>query len=201
MDFIQEVESKIKLLREKDPEFKIFGSWEHKYEFNNKVTEREVSNFEEKFNVKLPNDYKAFITRIGNGGAGPYYGLIQLDIKEGPKDFKLASKPSIDLAKPFPFTESWDAEWVDTFDWDNERPGEDLLEKYFDPSLISGTIPICHYGHGIAYLLVINGQEHGHVWYDGRPDYTGISPETIEGSGKERITFSEWYLDWLTSLL
>ena len=55
MDFIQEVESKINLLREKDPEFKIFGSWEHKYEFNNKVTESEVRNFEEKFNQAIPS--------------------------------------------------------------------------------------------------------------------------------------------------
>ena len=201
MDFIQEVESKINLLREKDPELTIFGAWEHKYQFNNKLTESEVRHFEEKFKIKLPDDYKAFITRIGNGGAGPYYGIIQLDIIEGPKDFKLVNKPSINLAKAFPFTESWEADWINTFDWDNERPDDELIEEYFDPSLISGTIPLCHYGHGNTYLLVINGKEHGHIWFDGRADFSGISPETKEGSDKERITFSEWYLDWLTSLL
>ncbi len=31
------------------------------------------------FNIKLPDDYVYFLTEIGNGGAGPYYGLYSLD--------------------------------------------------------------------------------------------------------------------------
>lgn len=201
MDFVQDVESKIKLLKEKDPELKIFGAWEHKYQFGDKLTEAEVKNFEEKFGLTLPEDYKTFITRIGNGGAGPNYGIIPLDIINGPKDFKLESKPAIDLSKAFPFTESWNADWISTFDWDNERPDDELVETYFDPSLICGTIPLCHYGHGNMYFLVTKGKELGNMWFDGRADFSGITPEADEAADKERITFSEWYLNWLTSLL
>ena len=41
-----------------------------------------MRRFEEKHNLLLPEEYKFFLTQIGNGGAGPYYGLYSLDEAE-----------------------------------------------------------------------------------------------------------------------
>ncbi|GAA0530530.1 SMI1/KNR4 family protein [Chitinophaga japonensis] len=197
MNFIDEIEKKIPVIKSNDPDLKKFGAREHKYQFNPTLTESEIDAFEEKFRIRLPEDYKLFITQIGNGGAGPYYGIRPLDIRKGPSDFKLAKNNPVDLAREFAFTEAWNADWIDTFDWDENRPPDNLVDPYLDTALISGTIPICHYGHGNMYLLVVKGQEFSHIWFDGRADFSGIFPESLETGNKERITFSDWYLDWL----
>lgn len=38
-----------------------------------------MKRFEARYNVKLPPEYVFFITQVGNGGAGPYYGLYPLE--------------------------------------------------------------------------------------------------------------------------
>lgn len=62
-----------------DSEYKIFGSKKHKYQLNPPVSLDAVLTLEADFNIKLPDDYVFFLTEIGNGGAGPYYGLYSLE--------------------------------------------------------------------------------------------------------------------------
>ena len=57
---------------------KIFGADAHGFILNPRLREIEVAAFEEKHRISLPADYRHFITEIGNGGAGPYYGVFPL---------------------------------------------------------------------------------------------------------------------------
>ena len=59
---------------------------------------------------------------------------------------------------------------------------------------IFGCLQIAHFGHGCTYLLVVSGSEKGHVWFDGRADYSGIFPELVN---EQKQTFIQWYLNWL----
>lgn len=65
-----------------DLNFEQFGSKKHKYKLNPVISETKVLEVEKKYNFKLPEDYFWFITNVGNGGAGPYYGLEKFKIED-----------------------------------------------------------------------------------------------------------------------
>ena len=56
----------------------IFGKEGHNFLLNPTLDEAAVTGFEAKHRIQLPADYRLFITKIGNGGAGPYYGVFRL---------------------------------------------------------------------------------------------------------------------------
>ena len=47
-------------------------------QLNDPISEPDVASFEQKHGILLPPDYREFITRIGNGGDGPFYGFFPL---------------------------------------------------------------------------------------------------------------------------
>ena len=57
---------------------KIFGAEGHGFKLNPPLKEFDVAAFEEKHHIRLPDDYRQFITEIGNDGAGPYFGVFPL---------------------------------------------------------------------------------------------------------------------------
>ena len=78
MDFIEEVKFWVSKAREADPELKVFGASSHKYRFAPPINLQEVRAFEQKHDIKLPENYVRILTELGNGGPGPYYGLYPL---------------------------------------------------------------------------------------------------------------------------
>lgn len=162
---------------------------------NPTISEDEVSEIEKRNNIILPKDYREFIIKIGNGCIGPRQGLLSL--QESMFDFKLRDNPAINLSKPFPYNEKWNEdEWIDAIDWDGgERPDDEVLEKYMSTNHITGCLQICHIGHGATYLLVVNGEEYGNMWLDGRIDYGGLKP--LLNEKKERVSFISWFAEWL----
>lgn len=61
--------------RAKDPDFVRFGAYSHQYKLAAPAGEETIWKFEEQQGVRLPEEYRDFLMFIGNGGAGPYYGL------------------------------------------------------------------------------------------------------------------------------
>ncbi len=57
----------------------ILGAFQHQYQLNPVVSLKEVQQFEEEYHVELPEEYIFFLTKVGNGGAGPDYGMYSLD--------------------------------------------------------------------------------------------------------------------------
>ena len=160
--------------------------------FNNKLSMEEIKYFEKQKNLLLPNEYKFFLNQIGNGGFGPGQGILKL--QESVVDFKLDSKPLINLFKPFRYIKEWNPIWIESFDWENEKPDLDIVNQYMDVSHISGTLQISHYGHGCTNLIVVNGLNFGEIWFDSRADYGGLIPEF---NNIKRFCFFEWYINWL----
>jgi protein involved in ribonucleotide reduction len=164
--------------------FKTYGADKHKFILNSTVSEKEVRKFEEEFQIELPKDYVEFITEIGNGGAGPGNGLFPLD-----KCNCELENPNRDFLKtPFPHTKEWNME--NPFEPDNEEYHA-FNESYYAGKFVSGAIRISHYGCGIMYMLVVSGQEKGHIWVDDRCSEYGIYPAV------ESLSFEKWYMDWL----
>ena len=186
-------------LRSMDASLELFGASTHRYQFNPPLKPEEVAAFEASQAVGLPEDYRDFILNVGNGGAGPCYGIYPLQ-PEGSIHHGMGNHNRIDLSVPFQHGEPWGADWLDLVDWDaGERPDDSRMEEYLDTRHIAGSLCICHQGCSDFWLLVVKGNERGHVWMDGRGNLSGIFPES--GADGERLTFSQWYLNWLDDCL
>lgn len=61
--------------RHTDSHYELFGAATHKYQLNPPISSSFVKMVEEKYGFTLPEDYFRFITEIGDGGAGPDYGI------------------------------------------------------------------------------------------------------------------------------
>lgn len=193
---------KLSALRARDLDLAVFGASSHRYELHPPLSEREVRVFEERHCVVLPDDYRAFIMTLGNGGAGPSYGVFRLGEMDGGEGY---DKWSVgDLAARFPHETAWNLPRVafepPSFASDAQRQAWliALEEQYLDTAHVAGAFPICHHGCGPRSWLVVSGAERGHVWHDERDYDAGIRPHEIDG---RRATFVEWYEEWLDTSL
>lgn len=185
---------KLSKLKKKDRKFNIFGASQHKYTINEKLSEEQLEAFEKKHSIALPIEYRTFLRDVGNGGAGPYYGLqtledslfIDLDYKR-PGEFV---NPSI----PFPFNEAWNMEFEGNEE--DDIAYEKFSEEYYSDKWETGVLRICNYGCGISLNLVVNGQEKGNIWVDDRGNDGGIYPDSFYGQ-TGRTSFLDWYTLWL----
>jgi len=184
-DRIERLATKIAELAERDTEMVTFGASTfghgHHYRMNDVLAADELARFEREFGVRLPQDYASFLTRIGDGGIGPYYGLYSLNdsVSDAPdhkcRDF---------LASPFPLTE-----FFNPFDDDENATDDELCEDRY----ILGSIVLSHQGCGYYDRLVITGPQAGHVWTDGRVSDQGIAPLGCD--------FYTWYDRWVTDAI
>lgn len=132
-------------LRERDRGYRVFGSGEewggHHYLFRPPLTDHQIAEFERRSGVELPRDYRLFLSLIGDGGAGPSYGVASLaDASQGS-----------DLSTPFAWSAKHKLESEEEFNLWERRPG---------------CLEICHHGCGYYDLLIVNGATAGWLWQD-----------------------------------
>lgn len=150
------------------------GSDQHKFVLNTTLTESEVAAFESKHRITLPADYRAFLLQAGNGGAGPYYGLLPLERwNDGDlcNDLDLLSNPSLltpDLTTQTPLEERFG------FDWER---------------CLRGAITICHQGCAYYALLIVTGAYRGFV--------VNINSDGSGALFSDHADFLSWYERWL----
>jgi|GEM_PF-2693129 len=154
------------------------GDEQHDHPMNAPLPEDVLRGFEAEQGILLPEDYRAFLMRIGNGGAGPYAGVLPLadwaDVAGD--DYAPCLRLPCPLSPDQPRTEDW-------------------LER-LPPSVaypFQGTIAIGHQGTSYHTLLVVCGPARGRVVYvdeAGQPPYF---PENAD--------FLSWYERWLDELL
>src|SRR4051812_1446593 len=112
VDFIQTARTVADRLRVLDRQRVVFGSTRHAHRFNSPLPLERVEAFESSYNVSLPEPYRRFLTELGNGGAGPYYGVMPLEL-EAPQ-----------LRHPFPYTQPFAPSEEDPDEtWDSPIPG------------------------------------------------------------------------------
>ena len=193
--FVKQSLAKLKTL---DKNYRVFGSSSHKYLLNPVLEEEKIKAFEDKYAVRLPEDYRRFLVEVGNGGAGPYYGLQALeDSLFIDLDYKRENE-YLNPSKPFLFTEKWNMEF--TGDYNNEQEYHAFEEEYFKETWANGLLRICNFGCGVSLNLVVNGSEYGNIWVDDRGSDGGIYPDPYFGQS-ERTQFLDWYVLWLNKSL
>jgi hypothetical protein len=205
----EEILRKLSVLQARDISLSVFGASSHRYRLNEVASPAAIAAFEDEHQVRLPTDYREFLARCGNGGAGPYYGLFPLGLFDGAgnglEPWHEGDGFAGFLSLPFPHREPWNLPGArfklpeDLLGDAEDKWYEELDKEYWAPGLTNGAFPICHQGCAYRNLLIVSGPERGHIWVDGRASDEGIVPVT-DHDGK-RISFSTWYTSWLEAAL
>jgi hypothetical protein len=144
---------------------------------------------------------------VGDGGPGPYYGVFRLGkMDDGYEESEWKEGEFVGTLRDcWPHQQPWNLPYealtlpfglsLDA----REIAREEIDKKYWDEALVAGAFPICHHGCALRDWLVITGPEAGQVWHDERVDQGGLRP--YESPAGRRLTFTEWYLDWLDDAL
>ena len=138
--FSETIRQLVEQLRRLDPDRRVFGATGHAYRFNPPLTGAQVHEFELRHEIELPRDYREYLTEVGNGGAGPHYGVERLS---------KASEYST-LSQPFPWRDETTISGDDFALWD-DQPGVLVLSER---------------GCGYTDFLVLNGAADIRVWSD-----------------------------------
>lgn len=172
----QQVDKRLRELAEADPQFNRFGADRHRYRLGPTLSVGDLARFEREHEITLPNAYGTFTTTVGNGGAGPYYGMYRHDGADwnNPHRELEQQQPGF-LAMPFPHSEPFLPE-----------PGNG--EDFYAPSWLAGTLVLAEFGCGAYFRLVVTGPARGQVWFDDLASDQGLTP------GPD---FHDWYQTWL----
>lgn len=171
---IKKIMEKMEKLKEKNPEFPC-GAFPP--EWDKPLKEEQVAKFEQKNGIKLPEDYRRFITTIAGSGSQPFYGLSSIfdrDIND------------VDVNKKFIYT------------IDNPLDMYNYLEKGYyefdDDYEDAGFVWLCHEGCGMYSILIVNSDDkdtYGTVWYYDLANDAGILP-LVNPANKKTMNFLDW---------
>ena len=189
---LRRIQQKLERLRALDGKFTQFGSTSHRYRLGPPLTEVDLLAQERRLGAALPADYRQFLSEVGHGGAGPFYGLFALDSKN-PENLTQFG----DLSKPFRWTEAFNPE---TWEYPCDEEGVEWDEDgHFVGMFLPGALYLCDYGCALRFFLIVTGPCTGEVWHDWQADGTGIYP-AVDAQGR-RLGFLEWYEGWLDPAL
>ncbi|MEV4088530.1 hypothetical protein AB0J43_50550 [Nonomuraea fuscirosea] len=153
-----------------------FGVEAHGFELGPPLPEAVVTEFEQRHEVTLPAEYRLFVTELGDGGAGPGYGLSRLNTS------CCTHHRSGHLAQASPYLPG--PRYVD--DWE---------ERYEDPpgpdrAFLRGTLEIAGHGCSLVTQLTVAGPARGRLF---NLDHEGpLGPYVVEDAD-----FLAWYERWL----
>lgn len=172
-----------------DPERKVFGASSHQYKLNPVLPLEEVQAYQEKYHVELPSEYVFFITEVGNGGAGPYYGIYPLNI----------DKPGIEnVGAPFITSHLTENQWVGKLQpicgEDKENCSDELYEQ-IEAEIQQGTYAVSTQGCTYESIAVASGPEANRIFYiDIGWNYENVPYDT-------GMTFLEWYENFFLEII
>lgn len=174
------------------------GITKHRFRLEPPLPEAEVSAFEERYGIKLPPDYREFITSVGSSGAGPYYGLLPIaQVTEHLDcDDEATCKRMLGAVSPLS-DKVYQPDWkLGQEDWLVEVGGANWKERRYGPdswSPFQGTIAICDQGCTYYAVLVLNGPERGAIW--------NIELQLSPPRKAPYPGFLDYYEDWVDRML
>jgi hypothetical protein len=207
-------------LRRLDAKRRVFGASDHNYALALPVDASLLHLVETALESPLPEDYRRFLTWIGDGGAGPYYGILSLDqsisralMFAGEDEEERGERRTRELIGTLPaFTRDSPLEsdvdfgeiigkpasWEDHVTLLRNDPAyearwDELRAQYLAEPFDGGWIPICDYGCGDFFALVVRGKRRGMVWVNSVEGATGFY--CLEAS------FEQFYMRWLDDAL
>ena len=158
---------------------------DHHYRVYPTLDEDSVDQFERRHNIRLPEDYRAFLLNIGNGGAGPYCGILPLEqwnLATGDLAARVPRpmKGFLSSLSPLNKRAALQSEWT-----------SELAPYEWHP--FQGAITLNHQGSTFYTLLIVAGESRGRIVY---VDTAGQPPYFVRNTD-----FLGWYERWLDETL
>jgi hypothetical protein len=123
---------------------RVFGSGKHKFLLNPVAMPVQVDELERTYRFSIPEGYRRFILEVGDGGAGPFYGLKQRFVTFGSS-----------LRKMEAATYSLPSVYVSEQGVLEDEGGDDIY--------VRGNMMLFEVGCGTEGVLVLNGPMRGKV--------------------------------------
>jgi hypothetical protein len=214
------VMDKLAELRRLDAKRRVFGASAHSYALAPPADTGLLRLVETALGSPLPADYRRFLTRIGDGGAGPYYGILSLEqsisracMLAGEYEEEHDGRRARELIGTLPaFTRDFPLEsdisfgeiigmpasWEDHVTLIENDPAyaacwDELRLQYLVEPFDGGWIPICDFGCDDFFVLVVRGKRRGTVWVNSVLGATGFY--CLE------VSFEQFYKRWLDDAL
>lgn len=154
----------------------LLGADYHEYFICSTIKHAKIETLKSKYHIDLPLGYEYFLTLIGNGGAGPHYGIHKIE-----DSLEFATQKKWNLTEPSLLT-------LDRYCFIPDSDSENELSWMFNSSF-----PIADSACGGFFFLILNGKKSGEIW-----KYHGSSKGIIE---KKSENFLQWYEKWLSANL
>jgi SMI1 / KNR4 family (SUKH-1) len=170
------------------------AGWEkHHFVLEPPVSEAEINRFEQEYQVTLPEGYRTFVTCLGNGPAGPSYGLFSFQEALETTGFGKLPPKSL-LSAPFSHKDYYqplnDQEYLVIESRREVAPEED--ERYWT-NMRQGALVLSDEGCGMEHFLILTGSARGEMWVDNRANDGGMA--------SLKCDFLTWYERWLDGVL
>lgn len=139
----EQTRKKIEQLSLLDKQRQVFGAQSHDYRLYPTLTAEQISQFEGWLGASFPAELRAFYSEVGNGVAGPHYGLLEAGSVTGYRQRE-------------PYTEAARL---------RSMSGRESDDGYFEvnKSEITGLITIIEEGCGHETCLITTGPRAGEV--------------------------------------
>jgi Leucine-rich repeat (LRR) protein len=185
-DRLRAIAGTLDRVRARDRNYEVFASRTHGYRLAPPADEALIAAWEQRRGVTLPEEYRAFITRLGSAGAGPCYGIEARGEREDEE---------VDVAGlPFPVLREEALALTGQLEDDDEERRRNAIRARLDElEEVPGTLRIVHAGCGGYYRLIITGELRGTIWFD-----EPWQPMRRDG---RLLSFLDWYEGWLDGIL
>lgn len=167
---------------------KIFGN---EYDFLPVTNEDDLISFENKFNVKIPDEYRWFLLNVANGIVNKDKWGFDLVKKV---DFEIFWYKEDEYNPAIPF--NLDKKVVSYKYNDDPYPYEIIVNEDLDcfPEYTNGQISIVGTGCGGSDFIVVNGKEYGNIWIDNFSSMNEVYPDYDLKRNKKRLNFIDWLI-------
>lgn len=130
---LDQIVARLDALAARDPDARRFGASAHRYARFTPASEAELTTFEASAGIRLPEDYRAFVSTVASGGVGPGYGLQWLPARLS--DLAKLDDPTLtrDAALTPAAQIALEAQLAPRFDWLATLP--DFLRDELHPRL------------------------------------------------------------------
>jgi len=187
---LDRIKQKLEKAAGKDRTFAVFGASSHQYKVNEKLTAKELANWQATHQATLPESYTQFLQKIGNGGAGPYYGIYSLE--KATSYTETIALAGTCILRPEMTKEEWN-HLTEPLNSD-----EDISDLEYDAArdkVLGGMLCIGTQGCEYDMYLVLEGDHRGKIVYtaDFHPNHPFFF--VYEDS------FLDWYERWLDEII
>lgn len=174
----------------------------HRFQPNPPIAEEELAALEAEHGIQLPADYRAYLTQVGDGGAGPWQGLLPIReaIRQSLEGSPAGLTETFRHGRTYPLPDAG-YRWFQFRDPEKRGYVPFPPDEALSPAFVAGSLLIAHGkpkgGVAQRYRLVLTGPERGRVWWDDRVRIGAMGPCETASRNLWKVGFREWMLMWL----